>query len=284
MSIAGSVPRAYQPAIAMETLPTRWAAADGAMSLGRFRLYVSYACPWSHRVLIARALHGLEDAIELVDVDPEMDDIGWRLDGHHLAGRYRTYAPGYAGKATVPLMVEVATGQAVSNESADLMRMLGTLIPGSGHRLFPATHAIACDAWNADLQVNVNARVYQYGIAAKDEDKVIKTRALMETFDRLDQHLAGSRYLVTDDIPLEPDWRLWATLARYDLAYRPFVLGPEASPLSSFAHLDRFFAGLVAVPGISTTYRPDEIARHYAARLEQLTRQSSPNAPQGNRS
>lgn len=271
MAIDGSAQRASQPANTMKMLPTRWGAADSAWSPGRFRLYVSYACPWSHRVLIARALNGLQDAVDLVSVEPEMDDGGWRLEGGHLADRYRTYAPDYIGNATVPLMIEVGPGQAVSNESVDLMRMLGTLVPGSGERLYPAAYAAACDAWNADLQVNVNARVYQYGIAATDEAKLIKTRALMDSFEGLDRYLAAHPHLVLDDAPLEPDWRLWVTLARYDLAYRPFMLSPDATPLASFPHLDRFFASLLTVPGISATYRPDEITRHYAARLEQLT-------------
>ena len=252
-----------------DALPTRWTAADGAMARCRFRLYVSYACPWSHRALIARVLNDLEDAVELVNVEPEMDAIGWRLavGGPHLADTYRSYAPWYTGKATVPLMVEVATGQVVSNESADLMRMLGTLIRGSGERLFPAAHAAACDVWNHDVQINVNKRVYQFGFAATNEEKILKTRALMETFWSLDQSLAKRRYLVTDDVPLEPDWRLWTTLARYELAYRPFMLSSCAVPLTAFTSLTRFFTELLSVPGISATYRMDEIATHYSARL-----------------
>ena len=270
MSTADSPSQTAQPLSRTDALPTRWTAANGAMASGRFRLYVSYACPWSHRVLIARALNKLDDVVDLVNVEPEMDVIGWRLEGGHLADSYRFYAPHYAGKATVPLMVEVATGQFVSNDSADLMRMLGTLIRGSGERLFPAAHAAACDDWNDDVQINVNKRVYQFGFAAANEQKIIKTRALMETFLRLDHSLAQRRYLVTDDHPLEPDWRLLTTLARYELAYRPFMLSPGAIPLAAFTNLARFFADLLSVPGISATYRPDEITTHYAARLRDL--------------
>lgn len=270
MTIATPLPATLPRGDTASALPTRWAAVDGAMSTGRFCLYVSYACPWSHRVLIAIALNGLEHLVEIVDVEPEMDDIGWQLDGGHLADIYRRYAPSYTGNATVPLMVEVATGQIVGNESADLMRMFGTLIPGSGNRLFPTEHAAACDAWNDDLQIHVNKRVYEFGFAATDDQKSAKTQALMEKFLSIDRHLARCRFLVTDDRPIEPDWRLWVTLARYEQVYRPFLLGADAIPLGFLPNLKRFLVELRGVPGVSLTYRQEEITAHYLARLRDL--------------
>ncbi|MBC7767754.1 MAG: glutathione S-transferase N-terminal domain-containing protein [Phycisphaerales bacterium] len=249
------------------TLSTRWTALSSFRSDQRFRLYVSYACPWSHRVLIARELRSLDHAIEVVNVEPEMNASGWRQEDRHLADIYRHYAPGYTGKATVPLLINPALGEVVSNESADLIRMLGSNDWSPGGALFPAQHAEACEAWNDDIQANVNTRVYQYGFAASSDKKSAKTASLMKQFEPLDLHLATHRYLVTDDRALEPDWRLWTTLARYDLAYRPFLLGEGAAPLAHFSNLARFFAELLAVPGIAATYRASEIQSHYAARV-----------------
>lgn len=254
-----------------KVLPTYWAAVNGEMSSGRFRLYVSYACPWSHRVLIARALRGLHDIVEVVDVEPEMDAIGWRLEGGHLADRYHAHAPNYVGKATVPLMIDTASGQAVSNQSAVLMRMLGTMIAGAGHPLFSLVHAKACGTWNRDIDANVNAVVYRGGIVASGQDRCRKTHALAETMTTLDRHLADHRHLVDQDEALEPDWRLWTTLGRYDIAYRPLMLSPDALPLAAFPNLARFFAELLAVPGIAATYRPGDIVTHYSARVRDLT-------------
>src|SRR5215213_1422910 len=48
---------------------------------GRYVLYVCRACPWAHRTIIARRLLGLEQAIELAEVDPIRDERGWAFTG-----------------------------------------------------------------------------------------------------------------------------------------------------------------------------------------------------------
>ena len=48
---------------------------------GRYHLYVSLACPWACRTLMARALKGLEAAISVTVVDPKnrRGDRGWEF-------------------------------------------------------------------------------------------------------------------------------------------------------------------------------------------------------------
>ena len=45
-------------------------SSEYPMAAGRYHLYVSLACPWAHRTIIARRLLGLEEAIGMTVVDP----------------------------------------------------------------------------------------------------------------------------------------------------------------------------------------------------------------------
>ena len=48
--------------------------------LGRYHLYVSYACPWATRTLIYRQLKDLTDHISVSVVHPDMLEDGWVFD------------------------------------------------------------------------------------------------------------------------------------------------------------------------------------------------------------
>ena len=58
--------------------------ADGSSGYpaasGRYHLYVSYACPWAHRTLVARVLKGLERHVSVSVVNPLMLEHGWTFD------------------------------------------------------------------------------------------------------------------------------------------------------------------------------------------------------------
>src|ERR1700744_591390 len=118
-----------------------WVTADGASDFapgaGRYRLYVARACPWAHRTIIARRLMGLEDAIGISFVDPIRDERGWAFTGggyvdsvngfEFLSSAYTATDPDYNARVTVPVLWDKQSGVIVSNESADILRMLGTV-------------------------------------------------------------------------------------------------------------------------------------------------------------
>merc|ERR1712078_168738 len=58
---------------------SREAGAKYPPEKGRYHLYVSYACPWAHRTLIARKLKGLEDIISFSVVHWHLGEGGWRF-------------------------------------------------------------------------------------------------------------------------------------------------------------------------------------------------------------
>src|SRR6185312_1279436 len=112
----------------------RWVSdepgAEFPVQGGRYHLYVSRACPWAHRTVIARGLMGLEDAIGLSFVDPIRDDRGWAFTGGEfvdpvngwafLSDAYRATDPAYDGRISVPVLWDTRTGRIVNNESDDV--------------------------------------------------------------------------------------------------------------------------------------------------------------------
>src|SRR6476659_4558753 len=58
-----------------------WISSDGATGYpavaDRYHLYISLACPWASRTLIARNLLGLQRVIGLTVVDSVRDERGW---------------------------------------------------------------------------------------------------------------------------------------------------------------------------------------------------------------
>ena len=88
--------------------------ADFPLEPDRYHLYVSYACPWAHRVLIVRALKGLQEVLPVTVVDPWMGDDGWffserlgcepdpNLGAQYLRELYVAAEPMCSGRVTVP--------------------------------------------------------------------------------------------------------------------------------------------------------------------------------------
>ena len=241
---------------------------------GRYHLYVARACPWAHRTIIARRLMGLEDAIGVSFVDPIRDDRGWAFTGgqyvdsvngfEYMSEAYLATDPNYEARVTVPVLWDTETGVIVSNESADILRMLHTVFaPLAAHpvELYPEPLRGEIDALNDRVYDDVNNAVYKAGFSRNQAVYEREVAALFAMLDELDSRLANRRFLFGCE-PLEPDWRLFTTLVRFDAVYQ-IHFKCSLRKLIEYEHLWPYARDLYQWPGISDTVDFDEIRRHY---------------------
>ena len=201
---------------------------------GRYHLYVSYACPWAHRTLIFRALKGLTDHISVSVVHPDMLDDGWTFDtnfdgatGDTLFGQeflreiYLKADPKASCRVTVPVLWDKETGTIVSNESSEIIRMFNSAfngLTGNTDDYWPEELRDEIEEVNRRVYSNVNNGVYKAGFATTQEAYDAAIVPLFETLDWLEERLGAHRYLMVDRVT-EADWRLFTTLARFDMVY-----------------------------------------------------------------
>ena len=243
---------------------------------GRYHLYVSLACPWAHRTLIFRKLKGLEDAISLSVVHWLMRDEGWTfaegpgviaddVNGARVLHEvYTRAAPDYTGRVTVPVLWDKARGTIVSNESAEIIRMLNSAFDGVGAApgdYCPSDLLGEIDAVNARVYDNVNNGVYKAGFATTQDAYEEAVRPLFETLDWLEERLTGRDFLVGDRLT-EADWRLFTTLVRFD----PVYVGHfkcNLRRIADYPALSAYLRRLYGMPGVAETVNFEHIKRHY---------------------
>jgi putative glutathione S-transferase len=241
---------------------------------GRYHLYVARACPWAHRTIIARRLMGLEEAISISFVSPIRDERGWRFSGGRyedpvngfsfLSQAYERTEPGYDERVTVPVLWDREDGTIVSNESADILRMLSTAFaPLAAHpvELVPPGLEPEIDALNARIYDGVNNSVYKAGFATRQEVYEREVHGLFAALDELDHRLADTRFLFGPE-PLETDWRLFTTLVRFDAVYH-IHFKCSIRKIAEYEHLWPYLRDLYQWPGIAETVDFDEIRAHY---------------------
>lgn len=265
-----------------------WVTADGSPgpsgaggfrgAPGRYHLYVSLACPWAHRTLIVRRLKGLEAAIGVSVVSPYMREEGWVFQAEEDGGVpgstadplfgakrlyeiYRRAKPDYSGRVTVPVLWDKRCETIVSNESAEIMRMLNDAFGGDGPDLTPEPLRAEIDAVNARVYDRVNNGVYKAGFATSQAAYEEAFTALFAELDGLEDRLAGQRYLCGSALT-EADIRLFTTLVRFDAVYvGHFKCNRQR--IADYPNLSNYLRDLYALPGVSETVNFDQIKRHY---------------------
>jgi putative glutathione S-transferase len=243
---------------------------------GRYRLVAARACPWASRAVMVRQLLGLEDVISLGLCGPTHDLRSWTFDLdpggvdpvlgiERLQQAFFARVPAYPKGVTVPAMVDVPTGQVVTND-----------FPWITHDLFHEWRehhrADAPDLWPADLReemeevmervfTEVNNGVYRCGFASTQEAYDAAYDMLWAALDWLEERLTHRRYLMGAAIT-EADVRLFTTLVRFDAVYHGHFKC-NRQKLTELPALWRYARDLFQTAGFGDTVDFDQIRRHY---------------------
>jgi putative glutathione S-transferase len=171
---------------------------------GRYHLFVALNCPWCHRVTLARAALGLEAAISMDVAFPnrtdESDPAGpnlWEFAPQRLASLTgaglpecttetgtgqglrlvkEIYRREGSEEQSVPVLYDKRAGRIVSNESAEIIRMLDAHAGALGTarseterpKLYPADPSLQAhiDALNEQIYVTINNGAYKAGFSS----------------------------------------------------------------------------------------------------------------------
>jgi glutathionyl-hydroquinone reductase len=242
----------------------------------RYRLVVARACPWANRAIIVRRLLGLEDVLSIGFCGPTHDERSWRFDLDpdgvdpvlgipRLRDAYLARFPEYSKGITVPAMVDVPSGEVVTNDFAQLTLDLSVewekYHRDSAPRLYPESLRDEIDEVNERVYADVNNGVYQCGFAGAQAAYERAYDRLFTALDWLSDRLTDRRYLVGDTIT-EADVRLFTTLARFDAVYHGHFKC-NRSKLTELPVLWAYARDLFQTPGFGDTIDFAQIKQHY---------------------
>ena len=148
---------------------------------GRYHLFVALNCPWCHRVTLARNVLGLQDSITLDVAFPnrtaEDDPSGpnhWEFAPDRIATltnaplpecthetgtgqNYRLvkeiYSAEGSGEKSVPVLYDKKTKRIVTNESAEIIRMLNAQAEALGSAIPDGLALETPDGLDADFSI-----------------------------------------------------------------------------------------------------------------------------------
>jgi putative glutathione S-transferase len=243
---------------------------------GRYRLLAAKACPWATRAIIVRDVLGLEDVISMGLAGPTHDERSWTFDLdpgdldpvlriHRLQEAYFERVPAYPKGITVPAIVDVPSGQVVTND-----------FPQMTHDLFfewrdhhrPDAPDLWPDAVREEMEevmervfADVNNGVYRCGFAGSQTAYEQAYDRLWAAIDWLEERLAERRFLMGDTIT-EADVRLYTTLARFDAVYHGHFKC-NRQKLTELPNLWGYARDLFQTPGFGSNTDFEQIQEHY---------------------
>ncbi len=252
------------------------AAGEHPVQGGRYRLVVARACPWAHRSIIVRELLGLGEAISMGVCGPTHDADSWTFDLDpdgvdpalgipRLKDAYEKRFPGYPRGITVPAMVEVETGEVITNDfsqiTLDFSTQWAQFHKAGAPELYPEALREEMDEVMQRVYTEVNNGVYRCGFAGSQEAYDAAYERLFTALDWLEKRLSQQRYLMGSAIT-EADVRLFTTLVRFDAVYHGHFKC-NRNKLTEMPVLWAYARDLFQTPGFGDTVDFGAIKQHY---------------------
>ena len=258
---------------------------------GRYHLFVALNCPWCHRVTLARNVLGLQSTVTMdvafpsrTNDDDPVEPNRWEFNPDRVAsltgatlpectaetgtGRNfrlarEIYAAEGSREASVPILYDKMGRRIVTNESAEIIRMLnaeatalGSTIPATERpNLYPTGADAAAlrqeiDALNGDIYTNINNGAYKAGFSSDQAVYAAAFERYFATLERLETRLADGRPYLTGDRFTEADLRLFPTLYRHDPVYY-LRMKLNGARIVDYPHLWRWLCRVYALPGVA---------------------------------
>jgi putative glutathione S-transferase len=223
-----------------------------------------------------RTHHGLDSLIDVSADTSARGPEGWTFapgpetiadsvnGAEQLYQLYTIADPTYSGRATVPVLWDKHEKTIVSNESAEIIRMLNGAFDdvGANHNdYYPEDLRAEIDEVNAFVYPNVNNGVYRAGFATTQEAYEEAAAAVFAALDKLEGRLSTRRYL-TGDRFTEADIRLFTTLIRFDPVYHTHFKC-NLRRLVDYPALWAYTRRLYQHPGVRETVNFDHVKGHY---------------------
>lgn len=255
------------------------------VSVGRYHLYVAYNCPWCHRVLLGRAVQGLEEVVSVdvlfpnrsTDDDPRGPNL-WKfepegqigMNGRHVSFARCTTDTAMGGKnyikdiyeaagipdqKSVPMLFDKETRTVVSNESSEILRMFGTVFRrlsthASSINLYPEESREAIDEINDWIYKDIANGSYKAGFSSNQDVYEAAYQTFFQALDKLNSLLENKKFLTGPDVT-EADLRLFPPMFRFDPVYHSrFKLNKKY--LWQYPNIWRWMQDMTALPGIDT--------------------------------
>ncbi|MET0493697.1 MAG: glutathione S-transferase C-terminal domain-containing protein, partial [Actinoplanes sp.] len=216
------------------------------------------------------------DALSMGIAGPTHDERSWTFDLdpggrdpvlgiERLQEAFFARYPAYDKGITVPAIVDVPTGQVVTNDfpqiTIDLSLEWTKFHRAGAPQLYPEHLREEIDKVNRGVFSEVNNGVYRAGFAGTQEAYEKAYHRLFAHLDKLSARLEQQRYLVGDTIT-EADVRLFTTLARFDPVYHGHFKC-NRQKLAEMPVLWAYARDLFQTPGFGDTIDFTHIKQHY---------------------